>query len=347
MALDSPALLVVDDHEDNLYTLTLRLRRLGYENLTTAVDGVQALERIGEQRFDAVFLDIMMPRKSGYQVLEELREQGKLADLPVIMISAIDDMDSVARCIELGAEDYLPKPFNPTLLKARLKATLEKKALRDAVAQQLGIIREVFGKYVPADVAKAIVDGRGRLAPTLTKATVLYADIERFTDLSESIGPERMVGVLNEYFPAMMEPVDRYGGVVSQFQGDALLVTFNVPAEDPAHADHAVHVARSMLDIVSQRRFAGERLGIRVGINTGLVVAGNVGSGERVSYTVHGDAVNVAARLEKLNKELRTRLLVSGSTVDALKEAHPLVPVGEFAIRGKSIVTPVFRLGGP
>ncbi len=346
MSIDAPALLVVDDHEDNLYTLTLRLRRLGYTDLTTAKDGVEALERIAERPFDTVFLDIMMPRKSGYEVLEALRDQGKLADLPVIMISALGDVESVVRCIELGAEDYLPKPFNPTLLKARLQATLEKKALRDAVAQQLALIREVFGKYVPADVAAAIVEGRGRLIPTLCEATVLYADIEGFTTLSESIEPGQLVEVLNEYFPAVVDPIERFHGTVGQFQGDAMLITFNVPAPEPRHADLAVNAGRQMLEIVSGRTFAGHTLRIRIGINTGSVVAGNVGSGERVSYTVHGDAVNVAARLEQLNKHYGTRMLVSGSTFDRLQESHPLELLGEVAVRGKSKLTRAYRLVG-
>jgi len=126
-----PALLVVDDNEDNRYTLVQRLRRLGYTDVATAVDGRHALQCLRERDFDLVLLDVMMPELNGYEVLEHLRADDKLRHLPVIMISAVDQIESVVRCIELGADDYLPKPFNPTLLRARVGASLEKKRLRD------------------------------------------------------------------------------------------------------------------------------------------------------------------------------------------------------------------------
>ena len=137
MSQDGYALLVVDDNEDNCYTLTHRLKRLGYTNLTTAVDGRQALELLRAQRFDLVLLDIMMPDLNGYQVLEQLKADEKLRHIPVIMISAVDEIESVIRCIELGAEDYLPKPFNPTILRARISASLARKRLRDLELEYL------------------------------------------------------------------------------------------------------------------------------------------------------------------------------------------------------------------
>ncbi len=130
-------LLLVDDNEDNRYTLTQRLKRLGYTNVATAVDGREALLRLREGAYDLVLLDVMMPEMNGYEVLEQMKADECLRDLPVIMISALDQVDSVIRCIELGAEDYLPKPFNPTLLRARVSACLEKKRLRDEVRASL------------------------------------------------------------------------------------------------------------------------------------------------------------------------------------------------------------------
>src|SRR5262245_54048239 len=131
------ALLVVDDNEDNRYTLTRRLRREGYTNITTANTGREALELLRRQHFDLVLLDIMMPDLDGYEVLEQLKGDAALRDIPVIMISALEEVDSVIRCVELGAEDYLAKPFNPTLLRARVGASLEKKRLRDEVRANL------------------------------------------------------------------------------------------------------------------------------------------------------------------------------------------------------------------
>jgi len=159
-----PALLIVDDNEDNLYTLRRRLARYGYTKVKTAINGREALQLLQAQPFDLVLLDIMMPEMNGYEVLEHLKASNELRHLPVIMISAVDEMDSVIRCIELGAEDYLGKPFNPTLLRARVGASLEKKRLRDelraslwrlqqeldaARALQLGMLPLVFPACLP------------------------------------------------------------------------------------------------------------------------------------------------------------------------------------------------------
>ena len=339
-----PSILVVDDNEDNRYTLVRRLERDGYPGAMSASNGREALEMIDGHAIDLVLLDIMMPGLTGYEVLEQLRRDGRLAEIPVIVISAIDELDSAVRCIELGAEDYLSKPFNATLLKARVGAVLEKKRMRDELAQQLAFIRDIFGKYVPASVASMLVAGRGELAPTHVTSTILYTDIEGFTAVVESMPPERVVQMLNEYFPAVIDPIRRHRGVVNQFQGDAMLVTFNVPVADARHADNAIAAAREIQEVVAEQRFAGVALPTRIGINTGQVVAGNVGSGDRMNYTVHGDAVNLAARLEQLNKEHGTRVLVSGNTVQLLNGEHSLQRIGTVAVRGKSESVDIYEL---
>jgi len=142
MTNSDAALLVVDDNEDNRYTLTRRLNREGYQNLTTATNGREALERLAAQPFDLVLLDVMMPDMNGYEVLEQVKANASLRDVPIIMISALDEIESVIRCIELGAEDYLNKPFNPVLLRARVGALLEKKRLRDEVRKNLVRLEE-------------------------------------------------------------------------------------------------------------------------------------------------------------------------------------------------------------
>lgn len=285
-----------------------------------------------------------MPGMTGYEVLEKMREAPTLRDIPVIVISALDEVESAVRCIEAGAEDYLPKPFNAVLLRARIRASLEKKRLRDETLKQLEIIRSVFGKYVPTRVAEAVVAGEGHLAPQLATATIMYTDIEAFTSTAEAMDPARVVAMLNEYFPAVIEPVTRHGGIVNQFQGDAMLITFNVPVADPAHADQALRAAQEIQHILSDRTFGGAKLRTRIGINTGVVIAGNVGSGERVNYTVHGDAVNLAARLERLNKEYESLVLVSEYTVALLADEYRLEPMGAVEIRGKADRVGVFSL---
>lgn len=338
------AILVVDDNENNLFTLTRRLRRQGYDNLTTASDGQIALDQLRQQRFDLILLDIMMPRLNGYQVLEQMKADPDLRDLPVIMISAVDDLDSVVRCVSAGAEDYLPKPFDPVLLKARIGACLEKKRLRDEVKQQLDFIRDILGKYVSTSIADAMVKGQGKLQPTKSLATVLFTDIQAFTTIVERLSPERCVEMLNEYFPTVIAPISERGGVVTQFQGDAMLVTFNMPLADPLHADKALQAAAEIQELLRGREFAGVPLPTRIGINSGEVVAGNVGSGDRYHYTIHGDAVNIAARLEQLNKELGTRILISANTVALLSDRSQVKMLGETRIRGKSTPMEIYTL---
>ena len=197
-------------------------------------------------------------------------------------------------------------------------------------------LREIFGKYVPEDVAKAILAGHGRLQPQHRLATILFADLAGFTTLCEQLSPENVVALLNEYFSLVVGIIDSHRGVVNQFQGDALLVTYNVPVEDPNHATAALDTAIAIQQAVSGRTFAGGvTLSVRIGINTGHVVAGPVGAGERLNYTVHGDAVNVAARLEAKNKDLQTDILLSGETRDHAGAGFAFRSLGEIPIRGK------------
>ena len=142
---EGPRILVVDDNDDNRYTLTLYLDLEGYTNVETAHDGAEAIAQLDASGFDLVLLDVMMPNVDGYQVLTWVKDQVRLRYLPVIMISALNEMNSVVRCIELGAVDYLLKPFNPVLLKARLGATLEKKRLRDEINAHLARLEEELG----------------------------------------------------------------------------------------------------------------------------------------------------------------------------------------------------------
>ena len=343
-ATKAPLLLVADDNEDNRYTLKQRLIREGYPNVIEAANGSEALILLKSQDVDLVLLDVLMPEMDGYQVLEHMRQNSRLRNIPVIMNSAVNEIESVVRCIEAGADDYLAKPYNTVLLRARLRASLEKKRLRDETLQQLSIIRRVFGKYVPETVAEAIVSGQGELEPKHAEATILYTDIEDFTSISESMQPEHVVDMLNEYFEAVIEPITRYGGVVNQFQGDAMLVTFNVPIADSRHADKAVLTATGMQQILGDRRFAGVSLRTRMGISSGKIFAGNVGSGERINYTVYGNAVNLAARLERLNKEYDSKVLISHDTVQLLSGSYPLASIGQVAIHGKSSQTRIYRL---
>jgi len=197
------------------------------------------------------------------------------------------------------------------------------------------LIRDTLGRFVPEEVASSLLAGGGRLDVQQSEATVLFCDIEAFTQLTEMLGPVKIVEVLNAYFSRMVEILELHGGVVTQFQGDAILATFNVPVADSEHALNAVRAAQAMLASVKGSEYAGARLKIRIGINTGMVVAGAIGAKGRLNYTVHGDAVNLAARLENMNKEYGTRLLMSESAVTQLP-ADELTAIGETTARGQT-----------
>ena len=205
------------------------------------------------------------------------------------------------------------------------------------------LIRDTLGRFVPREVASSLLAGGGDIEPRQTAATILFCDIESFTRLTESLGAVKIVTVLNAYFSSMVSILEAHDGVVTQFQGDAILATFNVPVVNPDHANNALLAARDMLARVTHIKFAGEKLNIRIGINTGTVVAGAIGAEGRLSYTVHGDAVNLAARLEAMNKEYGTRLLVSGETV-ALAQGFTFMQVGEATVRGQSRLIEMYTI---
>ena len=208
------------------------------------------------------------------------------------------------------------------------------------------MIRETLGRFVPEKVASSLLAGGGDIPVQQTEATILFCDIEAFTALTEVLGPVKIVEVLNAFFSAMVDTLEQHGGVVTQFQGDAILATFNVPVTDDQHAHNAIQAALEMLSCVADSKFDGEKLNIRIGINTGSVVAGAIGAKGRLNYTVHGNAVNLAARLEALNKEYRTRLLVSESSA-AQVDAFELTRVGEITARGQSKAIEIFTIDLP
>ena len=212
--------------------------------------------------------------------------------------------------------------------------------------QDRELIRSVFGKYVPHHVATGILqDPDGVMQPRSSIATILYSDIQGFTAVAETTPPDKLVTLLNEYFDLVTEPIWRHGGVINQFQGDAMLVTFNVPVEAPDHAAAALRAATEIVTLLEGRTFGGEvRFFTRIGINTGSVVAGSVGAKDRLNYTVHGDAVNLAARLEVMNKEYGTAILLSESTKTAAGDGFPFARIGEVAIRGKSEHVTIYTL---
>src|SRR5712692_10281082 len=357
-------LLVVDDNEDNLYTLTLRLTREGYKHIVKAGNGREALELLRAQPFDLVLLDIMMPEMNGYEALAAIKGDARLRHIPVIMISAVDEIDSVIRCIEQGAEDYLSKPFNPVLLRARVSACLEKKRLRDQEAQhaeELAEVNRTLEQRVHDQVAQ--LDNLGRLkrffSPQLAElivaggaddplkthrreVTVVFLDLRGFTPFAETAEPEEVMGVLREYHAKMGKLILEHEGTLERFAGDGMMVFFNDPVPVPNPAERAARMALAMRDRVRhlsagwQKR--GYDLALGVGIAQGYATIGAIGFEGRWDYGAIGTVTNLAARLCAEAKG--DQILVSSRVASVLEELIEFGEVGELTLKG--FLKPVF-----
>jgi adenylate cyclase len=345
------ALLVVDDNEDNRYTLTRRLKREGYENLTTANDGKQALELLKSKKFDLMLLDIMMPELNGYQVLEHLKADAELRHLPVIMISAVGEVESVVRCIELGAEDYLPKPFDATLLRARVGASLEKKRLRDEVREwnkkleervqeqvaQLDRLGRLKGFFSP-QLAESIISGGGEdlLKTHRREVVVVFLDLRGFTAFTDGAEPEEVMAVLGAYHGVMGQLIMAHEGTLERFAGDGLMIFFNDPIKLDNPTANAVKMALEMQEKFVPLRAAwkkrGFELDLGIGIAQGYATLGAIGFEGRWDYACIGSVTNLAARL--CGEAKSGQILTNRKTLSEIDELVEAEPIGDLKLKG-------------
>ena len=308
-------LLVVDDNRVNRLLIGRALEQLGH-TVGFAENGREAVESLRRRPVDLVLLDIEMPEMDGYQVLETLAADPRLRDIPVVMMSSVEEVDSVARCIEMGAEDYLFKPVNPVLLRARIGASLEKKRLRD---QQ----RELFRKFATSEVAEELLATGFALGGKHVEASVMFSDIRSFTGLAEALSAADTIELLNSYYTLMFDAIGAHGGIVNQMLGDGLMALFGAPLPHADHRDRAVRAALEMLDLVEgfnreQALRGGKEIRIGIGIASGPVIAGFTGTQQRVTYTCVGDTVNLAAHLEQHTKVVRQPILIDENTRSGL-----------------------------
>jgi adenylate cyclase len=335
-------ILVVDDNRMNRLLLARGLQDQGH-TVVFAEDGREALELLGRQSFDLMLLDVLMPELDGYQVLAELKHDPHLRDIPVVMTSALDELDSVVKCVEMGAEDYLTKPINPVLLNARIAASLEKKRLRDRQ-------RELISTFATKEVADDLLTSGFALGGKHLDASALFCDIRSFTTIAEARDPGETIELLNDYYTLMMDAIGGEGGIVNQMVGDGLMAIFGAPLPSEDHRRQAVLAARQMLELV--RLFNEEQatrdkvqIEIGVGIASGRVVAGYTGTHQRATYTCVGDAVNVAARLESHTKVVGRPILIDEITCNGLDEGIAVEPQGELLVKGKTEPVKVFAVG--
>jgi class 3 adenylate cyclase len=329
-------LLVVDDNELNRDMLSRRLGGRGFV-VEAAEDGTRALDRIGEQAFDLVLLDVMMPGLSGIDVLRRLRERFSESDLPVVMATARDASEDVVEALRLGANDYVTKPLDFAVVLARIETQLalkrqtqEIRRLAETLELRNRFIQALFGRYLSDEVvAELLATPEGpRLGGEQRKVTLLMSDLRGFTPLTEGLSPDRVLRLLNSYLAAMADVILSSQGTVDEFVGDAILAIFGAPLARDDDAHRAVACAVRMQEALRDlnRRNAKEglpRLEMGIAVHTGEVIVGNIGSERRTKYGVVGSAVNHAGRIESFT--VGGQVLISEAT---LRETGDTAVVG-------------------
>ena len=335
-------ILVVDDEPANRALLRKLLSHHGYE-VEEAGDGVEALLAVDEHAPDVICLDVMMPRMDGIEVCQRLRGQPQRAGLPILLLTALDRPEDRARGLEAGANDFLSKPFDDIELTARIRSLLRTKALQDRLA-------DLLGQYVSESVAAEVL--RDPYAVSLggdrRYASTLFADVRGYTSLVAEQPPEQTLDLLNRYLTVVSDEVEQEGGTVADLLGDGVFAFFGAPvmhADDPARAVRAALAMQAAVGDLEIPSMPGVRLQAGIGITTGEVIAGNVGSVRRMHYAVVGEAVNVAARLQAAAGP--GQILIDEPTHDTVRDLVHVQDLGSLRLAGKGDWVHAYNVLGP
>jgi len=353
--------LVVDDSSVNRMLLARHLASIGIDS-KEAVDGRSAIDALKSfaDEVAVVLLDVMMPEMDGYETLAAIKSDEALRHLPVIMISSVDELDSVARCLEMGAADYLPKPFNPVILAARVRASLADKRLHDVEVAHAEAQREMLetidrqktelARFLSPQVAALVSSPQGEqlLAGHRREATSVFLDLRGFTAFSDSAEPEEVLGVLRGYHAAMGELIIAHGGTLEHFAGDGMMVFFNDPVPQPDHVERSVRMAVAMRDRFAQLNTGwsklGFDLGIGIGIATGYATLGRIGFEGRYDYGMVGAAVIIASRLSSMAEA--NQILLNPRAHAAVEDIVAVEPVGDLQLKGFGRPIPTVNVVG-
>jgi adenylate cyclase len=342
-------ILIVDDTAANRDLLAPRLLREGHE-VETAENATAALDRLVGADFDLILLDLIMPGMDGLELLSRLKSNLHTRHIPVIIISALDEVDSAIRCIEAGAEDYLPKPFNPVLLRARIDASLEKKWLRDRERSHFEEMRvekqrseALLLNILPQNIVNRMRNGETVIADRYADATILFVDLVGFTSLSTQYPPDKVLEILSTIFAGFDGAVAVHGLEKIKTIGDAYMVAGGLPEPVSDHTRRAAELAIEMLAIVQELRDSQQiDLKARIGIHTGPVIAGVIGV-RKLMYDVWGDTVNTASRMETFGAA--DRIHVSAEMRNVLGSTYLFESRGKIDIKGKGMMETYFLIG--
>lgn len=328
----SMKVLVVDDSKTLRRILIRELNSIGITNISEAGDGNEAVERLRVESFDLMLLDMEMPELDGLGVLKVVKSTPELSYLPVIIVSSAEDFDRIVECIQVGAEDYLPKPFNAVLLRARVFSSLEKKRLRDLDREHiLELQREkemlhieqmksekLMLNILPKPIADRLKRGEKNIAGSYPEVTVLFSDLVGFTKMSAKKTAPELVKLLNDIFSRFDKRAELLGLEKIKTIGDAYMAVGGLPIPRSDHAEIVADMALGMYqDLADFNQANQQEIQMRIGIHSGPVVAGVIGF-TKFSYDLWGNTVNTASRMESTSGN--GRIQVSAITHELLKE---------------------------
>lgn len=343
--------LVVDDSRVNRLVLARQLTALGVE-VMEAEHGLQALEllRAHPDAIDVVLLDVMMPELDGYATLAAMKADEDTRHIPVIIVSGVEELESVIRCIELGATDYLVKPIDPRILAARVNASLSEKRLRDLELEHLEEQRRLtqtierqkaeLSRFLSPQVAALVSspDGERLLGGHRRQVTVVFVDLRGFTSFAEQADPEELFAVLGEYHAMMGAAIVEHGGTLEHFAGDGVMIFFNDPVPQEDHVERAVRMAIAMRErfapLSAKWRRSGYELGFGVGIAVGYATLGRIGFEGRYDYGAIGNVTILASRLS--SQAGPNQILLSQRAAGMVEDVVQVEPIGELEIKGLS-----------
>jgi class 3 adenylate cyclase len=340
--------LVADDHRDGRQLVVDIVTSQGHEVLTAA-DGREALLTAQRVLPDLIILDVDMPLMDGFTVCARLKSSPDTIQIPIIMLTARTQVTDRVEGLQLGADDYLTKPFSARELMARINTRLKAKVESDELRKARQTIRETFERFVSPSVVEQLLSDptQVKLGGKLQEVTVLFADLENFTGTSEHADPEQLLTVLNRYHSLCVRVIQEHNGTIDKFIGDAVMALFNTPLEQPDHAERAVSTAlhiREALAEFHQQLDASFRMNINFGIHSGKAVVGTVGAHDVMEFTAVGDTVNVAARLQQLAHN--GEIFISQATYDIVCQMIESESMGEQNVKGRAGSVVTYRVLG-
>jgi adenylate cyclase len=356
-SIQSMHVLVVDDSRTLRMLLIRELNAIGIVKITEAVNGQDAMDKIHAEQFDLMLIDMEMPELDGLEVLKLVKADALLRNLPVIVISGAEQFDKTVECIQVGAEDYLPKPFNSVLLRARVFSSLEKKRLRDIDQERIVELQKekellsleqmktdkLMLNILPKPIADRLKRGESNIAGNYPEVTVLFSDLVGFTKMSSQKSAGDLVKLLNDLFSRFDQRAESLGLEKIKTIGDAYMAVGGLPIPRSDHADICAEMALGMFDDLTEfnKQYDAE-LAMRIGLNTGPVVAGVIGF-TKFSYDLWGNTVNTASRMESTS--ISGRIQMSTSTRDHLSPSFIIEERELMECKGLGLIMTYFLNG--